>query len=192
MTKARLVNQTTALPPVSPLPRTARAEPMTPISMRAMAVVRVGVGLMWVSNLNWKMPPNFGSDTGHSLYGYTHAAVTHPVFGPYSWVIQHGVLPHFHTFAWGVIIIEAALGAFLILGLGTRLWGAIGTLQALAIGLSAAFAPGEWPWSYWLMIMANLTLFATGAGRAWGFDAIIRPLFADRSGRAGRLVRAAT
>ena len=186
------MNQFTAPQPAVLPSQSSRSEPMAPSSMRFMAVIRVGVGLMWMANVNWKIPPNFGSDTGHGLYGYTHAAVTTPVFAPFSWVVQHVVLPNFHAFGWGVLIVEAALGAFLILGLGTRMWGAIGATQALAIGLSAAFAPGEWPWSYWLMIMANLSLLATGAGRTWGLDAIIRPLFANRSDRSGRLVRAAT
>lgn len=157
-----------------------------------MAVIRIGVGLMWLSNLNWKTPPNFGSDTGGGLYKYTQYAVSHPVFPPYTWVVEHVVLSNFHLFGWLVLFLESALAAFLLLGLGTRLWGVIGAVQALAIGLSVALAPEEWPWAYVLMIMANLSLVATAAGRRWGLDAIVHPLLGGRSGRLARLVAAAT
>lgn len=157
-----------------------------------MAVIRIGVGLLWLSNVNWKTPPNFGSNSGGGLYGFTQDAVSHPVFAPYSWVVKHGILPNFHAFGWLVLLVECALAAFLLLGLGTRLWGVVGAVQALAIGLSVALAPGEWPWSYLLMIMANLALVATAAGRTWGLDAIVHPLLGERPGRLGRLVKVAT
>ena len=37
--------------------------------------------------------------------------------------------------------------------------------QSAAIALSVAYAPGEWPWSYWLMIGAHLALLVGSAGR---------------------------
>ncbi len=157
-----------------------------------MAVIRIGVGLMWLSNINWKTPPNFGSDTGGGLYRYTQDAVSHPVFPPYSWVVEHAVLPNFHAFGWMVLLVECALAAFLLLGLGTRLWGVVGAVQSLAIGLSVALAPNEWPWAYALMVMANLSLVATAAGRTWGLDAIIHPLARARSGGIARLAQAAS
>jgi len=161
-------------------------------SARLMAVIRIGVALMWLTNLNWKTPPNFGSDDGGGLFRYTNDAVTHPVFGPYSWAVREAVLPNFHAFGWGVLLVESALAAFLLLGLGTRLWGVIGAVQSLAIGLSVALAPDEWAWSYYLMVMANLSLVATGAGRTWGLDGIVRPLLAGRSTLLGRVVRLTT
>lgn len=169
-----------------------QVEPMSPNSARLMALIRIGVGVMWLSNVTWKMPPNFGSDAGRGLSAYTDAAVTNPVFPPYSWVVEHAVLPNFHAFGWVVLLVESALAAFLILGLGTRFWAVIGALESLAIMLSVANLSGEWPWSYFLMIMANLTLFAVGAGRTWGVDAGLRPLYARRRGRVAQLVRTVT
>lgn len=177
-----------------PGPRTATGarEPMGAGSARLMALIRIGVGIMWLSNVSWKTPPDFGSDAGRGLYAYTNAAVKNPVFPPYSWVVEHAVLPNFHAFGWMVLLVEASLAAFLLLGLGTRLWGLIGAMQSLAIFLSVGNTPHEWPWSYFLMIMVNLTLFAVGAGRTWGLDAILRPLFAMRRGRVARLVEVVT
>ena len=54
-----------------------------------MAAVRITLGLLWLSNLGWKIPPNFGQGTEGGLYLYVTDAVSHPVLPPYSWVIEH-------------------------------------------------------------------------------------------------------
>ena len=40
----------------------ARADPLLPsrIDRAVIAVVRVGVGLLWLHNVGWKTPPDFG------------------------------------------------------------------------------------------------------------------------------------
>lgn len=157
----------------------------------ALAAVRIAVGVLWLTNTRWKTPLDFGEDGGGGLYGFTRGAVDHPVLAPYSWVVEHVVLPEFRLFGWLVLVLEVLLGAFLLLGLATRFWGVIGTIQALVIGLTVARSPGEWPWSYLLMMMANLTVAATAAGRYAGLDAVLRPLWAERPGRWSRwLLRA--
>ena len=142
-----------------------------PIARRTFAVLRIAVGVMWLSNIGWKTPTAFSS-----LRGFTEAGVKYPVLAPYAWVLKHAVLPNFTFFAWGVLAIESLLAAFLLIGLFTRLFGMIGAAQAAAIGLSVALSPGEWPWSYYLMIMANVALVASAAGRVWGLDALVRPV----------------
>ena len=142
-----------------------------PIARRAFALIRIAVGLLWLSNVGWKTPTSFSS-----LRGFTEAGVNHPVLAPYAWVLKHAVLPNFTIFAWGVLAIECSLAAFLLIGLFTRLFGVIGAGQAAAIGLSVALSPGEWPWTYYLMIMANIALVASAAGCVWGLDALVRPV----------------
>jgi thiosulfate dehydrogenase [quinone] large subunit len=151
----------------------AQVEPLIlgPIARRTFAVIRVAVGIMWLSNVGWKTPTAFSS-----LKGFTEAGVKYPVLAPYAWLLKHAVLPNFTLFAWGVLAIECSLAAFLLIGLFTRFFGIIGAAQAAAIGLSVALSPGEWPWSYYLMIMANLALVASAAGRVWGLDALVRPV----------------
>ncbi len=164
-----------------------------PVSTRRiMALIRMGVALMWLTNTNWKGPPDFGDVGGGGLYGYTRDAVDHSVFAPFSYVVEHAVLPNFRAFGWSVLIIESCLAAFLLLGLGTRFWALIGALQAGAIGLSVALTPGEWPWSYYLMVAANLALFATAAGRTWGLDGVLREGLDGRPGAVARAIRWAT
>jgi len=149
-----------------------------------LAAFRVGVAFLWIENVGWKRPPKFGS-----LRAYTQDAVDHPVFQPFSWVVQHVVLPNFTAFAWLTLFVEAGLGAFLLIGLATRLWALIGIAQSLAIALSVMNAPHEWEWSYYLMILAHVALFATAAGRCYGLDGLLRPMWRASEGRAARVLQ---
>lgn len=136
-----------------------------------MAVLRVLLGLMWLYNVSWKVPPGFGRSSGSGLYRYTRDAVTHPVLPPYSWLVEHLVLPHFAVFGWLVLVVETALGVLLLSGSFVRLAALLGIAQSLAIGLSVAYAPNEWPWSYWLMVGAHLALLVGSSGRVFANDA---------------------
>lgn len=147
-------------------------------SRRVMAVVRIAVGIMWLSNLGWKTPTDFGI-----LRNFARDAVNHPVVAPYSWFTEHVILQHFAVFAWTALFVETMLAACLMTGLLTRLFGFIGMVQAASIGMSVAFAPGDWPWSYYLMIIVNLVLVVTAAGRTWGLDELLRPVLRSRSSK---------
>lgn len=149
-----------------------------------LAVLRVGVAILWIENVGWKRPPDFSS-----LRRYTTDAVEHPVFSPFSWVVEHVVLPNFTFFAWMTLLLESSIGAFLFIGLATRLWALIGIGQSLAITMSVLNAPNEWEWSYYLMILANIGIFATAAGRAYGLDGVLRPIWLSSDGRLSRVLR---
>lgn len=157
-----------------------------------IAVVRIGVALLWVQNVSWKDPPTFGEGPSPSgLYQFTNYAVEHPVFPPYSWLVEHLVLPNFAFFGWAVLLVESALGAFLLIGLATRFWALVGIAQTVAIALSVINAPNEWVWSYLLMLLAHVALLATAAGRYAGLDGLLRPGWQGSTSRlAGLLVRA--
>lgn len=148
-----------------------------------LGLFRVGVALLWIENSGWKRPPDF-----ESLRKYTGYAVEYPVFAPFSWVIEHLVLPNFTVFAWMTLFVEATLGAFLLIGLATRFWALVGIGQSLAIMLSVMNAPNEWEWSLYLMILAHLALFATAAGRSFGLDGVLRPVWHQSDGRFARLL----
>ena len=147
-----------------------------------MAVVRIGVGLLWLQNLGWKTPPDFGrGDPPSGLYQSVSYAVSHEVFHPYARLVDRLVLPNFAFFGWMVLLVEAALGAFLLIGLATRFWALVGVGQTILIMLSVLNAPHEWVWSYLLMLMVHLALFATAAGRYAGLDGLLRPGWHERS-----------
>jgi thiosulfate dehydrogenase [quinone] large subunit len=169
---------------------TGAADPLASRPSRVLVtVLRIGVALLWVQNASWKIPPRFGEGPEPSgLYRFTLEAVEHPVFPPYSWLVEHLVLPNFVVFGWAVLATEAALGAFLLIGLATRLWALIGVGQTVAITLSVLNAPNEWHWSYLLMLLAHLALVATAAGRYAGLDAALRPRWLAAPGRLARLL----
>jgi hypothetical protein len=48
----------------------------------------------------------------------------------------------------------------------------VGVAQSVAIALSVAYAPHEWPWSYWLMIGVHGLLLVSSAGRVLAVDAV--------------------
>jgi thiosulfate dehydrogenase [quinone] large subunit len=141
-----------------------------------LAVLRIGVGLLWLQNVGWKIPPDFGrGDPPSGLYRFTGYAVEYEVFPPYAWFVDRVVLPNFTVFGWLVLLVEAALGAFLLIGLATRFWAVVGVAQTVAITLSVLNAPDEWVWSYLLMLLAHAAVFATAAGRYAGLDGLLRP-----------------
>ncbi len=130
--------------------------------------------MLWLYNVSWKRPPDFGQDSGSGLYGYTRDAVDHPVFPPYSWLVEHAVLPHFTVFGWMVLVVETLLAVLLLTGTLVRLAALLGVGQSLAIGLSVAQTPGEWPWSYWMMVGIHVVLLLTASGRVAAVDAVRR------------------
>lgn len=159
----------------------------TPIARASLAIVRIVFGLLWLTNVSWKRPPDF--DT---LRHFTEFAVTNPVFAPYSFVVENVVLRAFTPFGYLVLITEASIGAFLILGLATRFWALVGLVQTTAIALSVINAPHEWSWAYYMMAMGHLAIFATAAGRVFGLDGLFRPVFIQGRGRIARTLELAS
>lgn len=170
---------------------TPDAVPLPPsrLNRALLAIVRIGVGLLWLQNVGWKTPPDFGrGDPPGGLYLSASYAVSHEVLRPYAWLMERFVLPNFTFFGWIVLLVEAALGAFLLIGLATRFWALIGIAQTVVIALSVLNAPHEWYWSYSLMLLVHVALFATAAGRYAGLDGVLRPGWQLSSSWAARLL----
>jgi hypothetical protein len=64
-------------------------------------------------------------------------------------------------------------GASLILGLFVRLGGIIGALQIANLWLGLYSAPGEWPWTYFFLLLLMASFALHHYGRSLGADAII-------------------
>jgi hypothetical protein len=82
------------------------APPPARVSGVAVSGLRMLAGSIWLYNVVWKVPPDFGENDHSGLYHFTHFAVDHPVFAPFSWVIEHVVLPNFTVFGWLTLIVE--------------------------------------------------------------------------------------
>ena len=178
---SRAAGERTAATPVEELP-SGRGPRIT------IAAVRIALGLLWIQAAGWKTPPDFGRDTGSGLFRYTSYAVEYPVFPPFSWLIENVVLPHFALFGYLTLLLEAGIGAFLLVGLATRFWAVLGIVQTAAITLSVLNAPHEWPWAYYLMFAAHVVVLATAAGRSVGLDGLLRPVWRRSSGRLASLL----
>jgi thiosulfate dehydrogenase [quinone] large subunit len=155
----------------------------------SVAILRIAVGLLWIQNAAWKVPPDFGQVDDRGLYFWASQAVEYPVLPPYSWFVETVVLPQIGVFGWMILLLEAALGAFLLIGLATRFWALVGIAQTLAITFSVLNAPHEWHWAYYLMLLAHLVLLATAAGRTLGLDGVLRPVWDASPGRVARMLR---
>jgi uncharacterized membrane protein YphA (DoxX/SURF4 family) len=150
----------------------APTPPSARLSGIALAVLRILAGLMWLANVIWKFPPDFGEKGRTGLYFWTRLAVDHPVFPPYSWLVEHLVLPNFTAFGWLVFVVETLLAVLLLTGTAVRLAALVGIGQSLAIGLSVAEAPNEWPWAYAMMIGIHLVLLLAPSAQYAAVDAV--------------------
>lgn len=144
----------------------------------AVLIGRIVVAFLWIQNVRWKVPPDFDA-----LAAFTGFAVKHPVFPPYTAVVENLILPNIGLFGWVVIASEATIGAFLLVGLFTRFWALIAVAQSFVIFLSVGLTPEEWPWSYYLMMVGSLMLAGVAAGRVWGLDGLLRPIWLAKDSR---------
>lgn len=160
------------------------------VSRIAVAVTRIVVGVTFLHEAAWKRPPDFGMETDSGLWQWANFAVDYPVFLPYSWFVEHVVQPNFVLFGWATFFLEAGVGAFLILGLFTRVAALAGLVQALAITWSVLNQPvfAEWDYAYYLFIGAHLAVLGTAAGRYYGVDGVLRPLWQRSGGRLARVL----
>lgn len=138
----------------------------------ALTCLRILVGLIWLRNVLWKVPPDFGEGGRTGLYFWSNLAVEHPVFPPYSWLVEHLALPNFTLFGWGVLVVESLLAILLLTGTAVRLAALLGVAQSIAIGLSVAAAPNEWPWAYAMMIGIHAVLVFAPSAQYAAVDAL--------------------
>jgi len=135
------------------------------------------IGAMWWQQTLWKLPPYY-TDHPESAFGETGLAYWMTVEGksaaiPYQAdFVNHVVLPHFYLFAPFVYGAELLTAISLMLGVFVRLWGALGALQILNLWLGLYSAQGEWPWTYFFLLVLQLIFALHRYGRSLGIDAI--------------------
>jgi uncharacterized membrane protein YphA (DoxX/SURF4 family) len=154
----------------------------------ATSAVRFLVGLMWLANVHWKVPPDFGQESGSGLYKYSASVTRHSPFPPFTWVTREIILPNFRAFGWFTLLIEVAIAALLLIGYRIRIAALLGAGMAVPIMLSVLYydRADEWSWAYLLMIGVHLMIWAHAADDRYSVDAALR---GDR-GRALRVIGA--
>lgn len=137
---------------------------------------RIVVGLMWLANLHWKVPPGFGESSGGGLYKYSESVTRNSPFAPFSWVTEELVLPNFAAFGWFTVIAETVIAVALIVGFRTKLAALAGAAITVPIFLSVLYydRADEWSWAYFLMFAAHLFVYASDAGAHLGLDGVLR------------------
>ena len=141
------------------------------------------IGTMWWQQTLWKVPPYYTDQPDHPMTSGLAYWVTQ--MGEYAWIplqadfVNNIVLPHFYIFAPIVYGLEVLTAASLILGIFVRVWSVIGALQILNLWLGLYDAPGEWPWTYFFLLVLQLIFALHQYGRSLGLDAIIVARYAD-------------
>lgn len=165
-------------------------------SITTYALLRIFVGYLWFQQLFWKMPPDF---TG--LYKYIVREVHYTLLPGYGAILQHTFLAgcpststpagctYFVPLALGVWLTELLVGLSLMFGLFSRLGALLSVLLALQLYVGLAYAPGEWYWTYGMLVLLGVGLVAIPAGRRLGIDQWLAPrLHAENASRWQRVL----
>jgi thiosulfate dehydrogenase (quinone) large subunit len=155
-------------------------------SLLLMAVVRIFVGLLWFQQLAWKMPPTFGG-----LRRYVESEAQHTFVPGYNAILTTVFLAHFSLLGAGVWTAELLVGTSLLFGLFTRFGALLALLLSVQLYVGLAFAPGEWYWTYGMLVLLALALVAVPAGRRLGMDQLLAPRL-QQAARTSRLARLAS
>jgi len=129
------------------------------------------MGVLWLSNLTWKLPPDFGRHDPRGLLYSFHQAEHHAIGEPLRRFMTHVVIPHFTFFGWEVFAVEAVAGVLLLLGWHTRVGAVVGLAQAIAITVLTVRVPDQWAWGYGLFVAVSLALVVAPGNARWSLDA---------------------
>jgi thiosulfate dehydrogenase (quinone) large subunit len=151
--------------------RLGRSSPGKAEAVWALAGLRILMGVLWLANLSWKLPPDFGRNDPEGLLYNFRRAEEHAVLPFLRSLVEDVVIPHFTLFGWLVFLVELTAGVLLTLGLFTRVGALVGSVEALIITLLVVRAPHEWFWTYAMFIAINLVLLLTPAAERVSVDA---------------------
>ena len=139
---------------------------------------------MWWQQSLWKIPPNYGGLIYWMKQEAAHAAI--PLQGK---LVAHIVLPHITVFGPLVYLTEVAIGISLMLGFCSRLGALAGVAMGVNLWLGLYSAPGEWPWTYFFLIVIQLLFVVDPPGRSLGADVLLQESVLRISPRGAAVVR---
>ena len=139
-----------------------------------MWLMRLFIGGLWWQQTLWKLPPTYTDNPPSGVSGGLHYWIGE--------MVQHAALsgsvhscrviqPNFYLFAPQVYAAEVIIAISLLLGLFTRVGGALGALMSINLWLGLYRAPYEWSWTYFFLILLQITFVVYAAGRSLGVDA---------------------
>ena len=138
-------------------------------------LARFLIGALWWQQSLWKLPPTYtdNPDGSGGLRYWMDEMAKWASTGLQRNFVKHLVLPHFYFFAPQVYFAEVMIAISLMLGLFTRVGGALGFLMAMNLWLGLYRAPAEWPWTYFFLMVVNGSFAVLHAGRSLGIDALL-------------------
>ncbi len=151
-------------------------------SLFLLALLRIFVGLLWFQQLFWKLPPGF---TG--LHRYVVEEGQYTFLPGYAYVIQHIFLPNFILLGACTWTAELLVALSLLFGLFTRLGAMLATLLSIQLYIGLAYAPGEWYWTYGMLVLLGLILATVPTGRRLGIDQWLVPRLAGTAAKNSKL-----
>jgi len=138
---------------------------------------RLFIGSMWWQQTLWKLPPHYTDNpsepTTTGLYFWMTRMGDSASIPLQADFVKHVVLPNFYLFAPVVYTLEVLTASSLMLGLFVRFWGLIGALQILNLWLGLYNAEGEWPWTYFFLLVLQIVFTVHRYGKSLGLDAIL-------------------
>ena len=142
----------------------------------ALGLARISVGLLWLANLHWKVPNDFGESNGGGLFKFSESVTRNSPFAPFTWATEQIILPNFQFFGWFTLIVETMLAALLLIGYRTKIVALVGAAMTIPIMLSVIYydRADEWSWAYILMFSAHIMLWASDSGAHFGVDGVMR------------------
>jgi len=148
-------------------------------------ILRFFVGCMWWQQSLWKLPPTYTDrpDGSGGLLYWVDRMVDGAAFQPQSDFVQYVVQPHFLLFAPIVYATEVFIGISLMTGTAVRLSGLLGAAMAINLWLGLYHAHGEWPWTYFFLIVVQLMFAIHRSGLSLGGDALIARYMEKASSR---------
>ncbi len=138
------------------------------------AAARIALGLYWLYEQHWKLPPDFGLHDPRGLMFSFQQGIQYPTIDLYRAFLQKVVVPHFHLFGWLIGITEVAIGTSLVLGAFTRAGALLGVLQAVNLLVAQGSSP-EGPWIYVAILAANLFVLFAPTNRRFSLDSRFQP-----------------
>lgn len=138
-------------------------------------LARVFVGAMWWQQSLWKLPPTYTDQPdGSGGLRYWMGEMAHwASTGIQQHFVKDVVLPNFYFFAPQVYLSEVLIAVTLILGIFSRLGALVGAVMATNLWLGLYRSPSEWPWTYFFLLVVQITFLVYRPGRSLGLDAIL-------------------
>jgi uncharacterized membrane protein YphA (DoxX/SURF4 family) len=141
-----------------------------------MWLMRLLIGGLWWQQTLWKLPPTY-TDNPDGVSGGLHywvgEMVQHAAFDWQRAFVAQVIQPNFYLFAPQVYAAEVLIAISLLLGLFTKVGGVLGALMGTNLWLGLYRAPYEWPWTYFFLVLLQLTFIVYAAGRSLGLDAVL-------------------